>query len=399
MTHREVLISGAGLAGPALAHQLLRHGFRPTVVERAPALRDGGYKVDIRGAAVEVLKRMGLFTAARAADTGMRHVTYVDRAGRRIARLDADLLMGRRGDDLEVMRTDLTRILYDATATEAEYVFGDAIATMTEGPDGVDVTFGSGTTRRFAVVVAADGLHSATRRLALGDVPLRHLGAHIAIFDAPNELGLDREEVFYTEPGRMVFTYATGAGAPAKVGMVFGSAEPTLSRAVLPDRFAGMGWQAPRLLDVLRDAPDVYFDSLSQVELPRWSAGRVVLLGDAAHCPSPAAGQGTSMALVGAYLLAGELAAAAGDHRAAFDRYEARLRPYAERNLAFGVKMARDMVPGGRLSVAVRNYGLRTLKYHPLKRQIIERVTRPLHVAANAIDLPSYPATWSSAPS
>jgi 2-polyprenyl-6-methoxyphenol hydroxylase-like FAD-dependent oxidoreductase len=391
MTHREVLISGAGLAGPALAHQLHRYGFRPTVVERAPALRDGGYKVDIRGAATEVLKRMGLFAAARAADTGMRHITYVRRDGRRIARLDANLLMGRRGDDLEVMRTELTRILYDATATDVDYVFGDEIATMSDGPDGVDVTFASGTTRRFALVVGADGLHSATRRLAMGEVALRHLGAHIAIFDVPNELGLDREEVFYTEPGRMVFAYSTGPAAPAKVGMVFGSDEPSLSRDVLPDRFAGLGWQVPRFLEVLRDHQDVYFDALSQVELPRYSAGRVVLLGDAAHCPSPSAGQGTSMALVGAYLLAGELAAAGGDHRAAFARYEARLRPYAERNLAFGVKMAGEMVPGGRLSLAVRNYGMRTLRYHPFKRQLIERITRPLHEAANAIELPSYP--------
>ncbi|MGW4948309.1 FAD-dependent monooxygenase [Actinoplanes sp. NPDC004185] len=391
MTHRDVLISGAGLAGPALAHQLHRYGFRPTVVERAPALRDGGYKVDIRGAATDVLKRMGLYQAARAADTGMRHVTYVRRDGRQIARLDADLLMGRRDDDLEVMRTDLTRILYGATAADVEYVFGDAIAAMTDGPDGVDVTFTSGATRRFALVVGADGVHSATRRLAMGEVPLRYLGAHIAIFDVPNELGLDREEIFYTEPGRMVFAYSTGGTAPAKVGMVFGADEPVLGREVLADRMAGLGWQVPRFLDLLRTAGDVYFDALNQVELPRYSAGRVVLLGDAAHCPSPAAGQGTSMALVGAYLLAGELAAAAGDHRAAFDRYEARLRPYAERNLAFGVKMAGDMVPGGRLSLAVRNYGMRTLKYHPLKRQIIERVTRPLHDAANAIELPSYP--------
>jgi 2-polyprenyl-6-methoxyphenol hydroxylase-like FAD-dependent oxidoreductase len=405
MTPRDVLISGAGLAGPALAHQLHRHGFRPTVVERAPALRDGGYKVDIRGAATEVLKRMGLFAAVRAVDTGMRHVTYVRRDGRRIARLDADLLMGRRGDDLEVMRTDLTRILYDATAGDVEYVFGDAIAAMTDGPDGVDVTFASGATRRFALVVGAAGLHSATRRLALGEVPLRHLGAHIAIFDVPDELGLDREEVFYTEPGRMVFAYSTGPTAPAKVGMVFASDadprrkthassfhdEPSLSRDVLADRFAGLGWQVPRFLDLLRDADDVYFDALSQVELPRYSAGRVVLLGDAAHCPSPAAGQGTSMALVGAYLLAGELAGAAGDHRAAFDRYEARLRPYAERNLAFGVKMAGEMVPGGRLSLAVRHYGMRTLRYNPFARQIIEKVTRPLHELANAIELPSYP--------
>ncbi|AGZ44485.1 FAD-dependent monooxygenase [Actinoplanes friuliensis] len=391
MTQREVLISGAGMAGPALAHQLHRHGFVPTVVERAPVLRDGGYKVDIRGAAIEVLKRMGVFEAARAVDTGMRHVTYVKRDGGRIARLDADLLMGRRNDDLEVMRTDLTRILYDATAADVEYVFGDAIASMTEGPDGVDVIFESGAARRFALVVGADGVHSATRRKVMGEVPLRYLGGHISIFDVPNGLGLDREEVFYTEPGRMVFAYSTGPSAPAKVGLVCGSPSPVLDRESFAEQFTGLGWRVPDFLAAMRASENVYLDSLSQIELPRWSAGRVVLLGDAAHCPSPAAGQGTSMALVGAYALAGELAAAGGDHRTAFDRYETLLRPFVEKNLAFGRKMAGDMVPGGRFALAFRNYGMRTLKYHPLKRQIVEKVTQPLHVAANAIELPSYP--------
>jgi 2-polyprenyl-6-methoxyphenol hydroxylase-like FAD-dependent oxidoreductase len=391
MTNREVLISGAGVAGPALAFWLHKHGLRPTVVERAPALRDGGYKVDIRGAAIEVLKRMGLFEAARAADTGMQHVTYVRDDGRPIAKLDASLLMGRRGDDLEVMRTDLIRILYDATTTDVEYVFGDAIAALQDGPDGVDVTFESGGRRRFALVVAADGLHSATRRKVLGEVPLRHLGAYISIFDVPNHLDLDREEVFYSTPGRMCFAYCTGPDQPAKVGLVFASDEPGLGREGLAERFAAMKWQVPGFLETLRSSGDVYFDSMSQVELPRWSAGRVALLGDAAYCPSPASGQGTSMALVGAYVLAGELAAAAGDHTVALERYESVLRPYVERNLAFGRKMAGDMVPGGRWQIAFRNYGMRTLRFNPFKEKIIEMVTKPLHEAANAIELASYP--------
>lgn len=391
MRNREVLISGAGLAGPALAFWLRRHGWRPTVVERAPALRDGGYKVDIRGAATEVLKRMGLYKTVRAADSGMRHISYVRPDGRPFATLDANLLMGRRGDDLEVPRTDLTRILYAATAGDVEYVFGDAIATLTDGPDGVEVTFERGPARRFDLVVGADGLRSATRRKVFGDVPLRHLGAYISIFGVPNDLRLDREEVFFTAPGRMVFLYSTGPEHPAKAGLVFADPVPGLERDVLADRFAGLGWQVPRLLEALEGAGDVYFDSISQVELPRWSAGRVVLLGDAAHCPSPASGQGTSMALVGAYVLAGELAAAGGAHEAAFSAYEDRVRPYVEHNLALGRKMVGDMVPGGRWQLALRNYGMRTLRFNPARRQIIEAVTRPVHAAANAIELPSYP--------
>ena len=392
MPNTDVLISGASIAGPALAYWLRERGFRVTIVERAPALRPGGQAVDLRGAGRTVVARMGLLDQARSVALDQRGIAWVDASGQHRARMPVEAFAGEGIiSEIEILRGDLSRLLYDATVPGTEYLFDDSVTAISQDDDGVDVTFDKGAARRFGLVIGADGLHSATRRLAMGEVALRHLGAHIAIFDVPNELGLDREEVFYTEPGRMVFAYSTGPAAPAKVGMVFGSDEPSLSSDVLPDRFAGLGWQVPRFLEVLRDHQDVYFDALSQVELPRYSAGRVVLLGDAAHCPSPSAGQGTSMALVGAYLLAGELAAAGGDHRAAFARYEARLRPYAERNLAFGVKMAGEMVPGGRLSLAVRNYGMRTLRYHPFKRQLIERITRPLHEAANAIELPSYP--------
>jgi 2-polyprenyl-6-methoxyphenol hydroxylase-like FAD-dependent oxidoreductase len=384
MTTKEVLISGAGVAGPALAHTLRRQGFAPVVVERAPALRDGGYKVDVRGAGVEVLKRMGVYEQARALDTGMREITYVRRDGRPIARLDANLLMGRRGDDIEIMRTDLSRVLYEATADDAEYVFGDSIAGLDDDGHGVDVTFASGAQRRFTYVIGADGLHSVTRRLVMGEVPLTYLGAYISIFSVPNHLGLDHEEVMYFEPGRLVFAYS--AGDTARVGCTFATEPLDLGRDVaaqkrlIAERFGAMGWEVPRFLHALDAAGDFYLDSLSQVELPSWSVGRVGLAGDAAHCPAPASGQGTSLALVGAYVLAEELGGGGS-----LASYERRMRPYVDRNIAFGKKMAKEMVPGGRLRIAVRNYGMRTLKYHPRKEQVIDRVLRPLHEAANAI--------------
>src|SRR3954468_19648808 len=164
MTAGTVLISGAGVAGPALALGLSRRGFAVTVVERAAELRTGGYKVDVRGAGVIALKALGVYDEARAADVGMRQITYVRKDGRPIAALPADLLMGRRGDDIEVLRGDLSQILYAESAAGAEYVFGDAIASLRDGPAGVDVTFESGAARRFDYVVGADGLHSATRR-------------------------------------------------------------------------------------------------------------------------------------------------------------------------------------------------------------------------------------------
>ncbi|MFC7533605.1 FAD-dependent monooxygenase [Actinoplanes sp. GCM10030250] len=393
MTNSDVLISGAGVAGPALAFWLRRAGWRVTVVERAPSLREGGYKVDVRGAATTVLKRMGLHEAAKRRDTGMRQVTYVRPDGRKIASLPADLLMGRRGDDLEIMRGDLSLILRDAT-TDVDYRFGDAIAGLSDGPGGVDVTFTSGRTGRFAFVVAADGLNSSTRRMVLGETPLSHLGAYISIFSVPNDLGLDREEVMYTEPGRLIFAYAMGPKEPAKVGMTF-AAEPldydrrdvAAQKDLVRAAFAGRGWRSDAFLEALGPADDFYFDSLSQVELPRWSSGRVVMLGDTAYCPSPASGQGTSLALVGAFVLAEELAKAGGDPLAAFAAYERALRPYVEKNLAFGRKMAKDMVPGSRLAIAFRNYGMRTLRFHPRKEQVINKVLAPMHAAANAITI------------
>jgi 2-polyprenyl-6-methoxyphenol hydroxylase-like FAD-dependent oxidoreductase len=386
MTNSRVLISGAGVAGPALAFWLVRRGFQVTVVERAPSLRPGGYKVDVRGAATEVLKRMELHGAAAEADTGMRQITYVKPDGRPIATLPADLIMGRRGDDLEIMRGDLGQILYDATAADVEYVFGDSITSLTEGADGVSVSFESGAARRFDHVVGADGLHSVTRRLVLGEVPLRHLGAYISIFSVPNSLRIDREEMMFPRPGRLLFAYAVGPSAPARAGFAFASEELGLDRRdvagqkrALRDAFGGLGWQSDTFLAALDRADDFYFDAMSQVELPRWSSGRVVLLGDAAHCPAPASGQGTSLALVGAYVLASSM-----DDFAA---YEAKMRPYVDKNLAFGRKMARDMVPTGRLAIAFRNYGMRTLKYHPRKEQVIEKVLAPLHEAARAITI------------
>jgi 2-polyprenyl-6-methoxyphenol hydroxylase-like FAD-dependent oxidoreductase len=381
---KRVLISGAGVAGPALAFWLVRRGFDVTVVERAPELRTAGYKVDVRGAGTEVLRKMGLLEAAQKADTGMRQITYVKKDGRPIAALPADLLMGRRGDDLEIMRWDLSRLMYDATVADVDYRFGDSIKSLNEG----NVTFESGATEKFDHVVGADGLHSQTRRLAMGEVPLRHLGAYISIFTVPNTLGIEREEVMYFRPERLAFAYAMGPGSPARVGLTFASPERKIERdlnaqkALVREAFAGMGWRVDEFLAAMDGTDDFYFDSMSQVELPSWSKDRVVLLGDAAHCPAPASGQGTSLALVGAYVLGQHLGEPGG-----LTEYERRMRPYVEKNMAFGRKMAKDMVPGGRFSIAFRSYGMRTLKYHPRKEQVIDKVLAPMLEAANAIKL------------
>jgi 2-polyprenyl-6-methoxyphenol hydroxylase-like FAD-dependent oxidoreductase len=324
----------------------------------------------------------------------MRRITYVKNDGRPIAALPADLLMGRRGDDLEIMRCDLSRLVHDATEDDVEYVFGDAVTSIDDG----EVTFEKAAPRRFDHVVGADGLHSATRRMSMGQVPLRHLGAYISIFTVPNTLGIEREEVMYFRPGRLAFAYATDPSQPARVGLAFAAPQrysnqqPGFDRrdvaaqkAMLHETFAGMGWRVDEFLTAMDRTGadgDFYFDSMSQVELPAWSKGRVVLLGDAAHCPAPASGQGSSLALVGAYVLGQHLGEPGG-----LTEYERRMRPYVGKNMAFGRKMARDMVPGGRLSIAFRSYGMRTLKYHPRKERVIDKILAPMLEAANAITL------------
>ncbi|ROQ35336.1 2-polyprenyl-6-methoxyphenol hydroxylase-like FAD-dependent oxidoreductase [Streptomyces sp. PanSC19] len=369
----DVLISGASVAGPALAHWLHRHGFDTTVVERAPALRDGGYAVDFRGEAhLSILRRMGIMDAVQRARTGMGSMSYVDSAGKPQAKLPADLFAG----DVEILRGDLARILYDATEQHTEYVFGDSITSLTEDADGVTVTFERAAPRRFDLVIGADGLHSTTRRLVFGPEErfVKHLGVHCAIFTTANHLGLDHTGHAYRTAGRLAALYSARHNTEAKAVFYFASELPDLDRrdvprqqAILAEHFAGTGWECDRLLQDMRSAPDFYFDSVGQVRMDSWSRGRVALLGDAAHCPSSLSGMGTGLALVGAYVLAGELAAAHGDHRVAFARYEEELREYAEGCQKMGDGVARLMVPDSRLMAALLNRYYKIMPYLPGK--------------------------------
>ncbi|MFF4487541.1 FAD-dependent monooxygenase [Streptomyces sp. NPDC001544] len=388
----DVLISGASVAGPALAYWLHRHGFRPTIVERAPALRDGGYAVDFRGEAhLSVLRAMGILPELERARTGTGSMKYVNSAGRPVAEMPADLFAG----DIEVLRGDLSRILYDATKEHTEYVFGDSVTSLTEDADGVTATFERSAPRRFGLVIGADGLHSTTRRLVFGPEErfVRHLGVHCAIFTTDNYLGLDHTGHVFRTAGRFVGLHSARHNAEARAVFYFASPRLDLHRrdvprqqAVLAEHFAGNGWESDRLLEAMRHAPDFYFDSVAQVHMDTWSRGRVALLGDAAHCPSSLSGMGSGLALVGAYVLAGELAAAHGDHTVAFAQYEDRMRAYARGCQKMGDGVARLMVPGSRALAAFLNRYYRLLPYLPGKNMASNIARR----TAEDIVLPDY---------
>jgi 2-polyprenyl-6-methoxyphenol hydroxylase-like FAD-dependent oxidoreductase len=394
MENRRILISGASIAGPTLAWWLHRRGFRPTVVERAPAPRDGGQAVDLRGAAREVADRMGILPAIRRAHTGTRGMALVDAANRRLASMPADLLGDSGGAiaELEILRGDLVGILHAATRDQVEYLFDDAIAGIAQGEDGVEVSFERGPARAFDLVVGADGLHSGVRALAFGEEArfVHDLGGYLATFTTTTRLELDGWELFYSVPGRTVGLYPLTAPGRAKALFYFAAPPQAYDRGDLAEQrrllagaFAGQAWEVPRLLAAMGDAPDFYLDRVSQVRMDRWSAGRVALVGDAAHSPSPMSGMGTSLALVGAYVLASELAAAAGEHATALARYEQRLRPYV-RHCRQQARAARGfLLPTSRTRIWTRTQFLRLLPHLPGRQRIAGGVQR----AANAITL------------
>ncbi|WIX91549.1 FAD-dependent monooxygenase [Amycolatopsis sp. DG1A-15b] len=389
MSGNRVLVAGASVAGPALAHWLRRRGAEVTVVERAPGLRPGGQAVDARGVAKEVIKRMGLDAAVRAARTETAGAYTVDADGNVLETFSAE---DDGGDgfiaDIEILRGDLSQVLYDDTHDGVEYLFGDRIAELAQDADGVDVTFAGGDRRRFDIVVGADGLHSALRAMVFGPRErfVRHLGLVLAFYSVPNEFGIGRWMLDHQDQGRSAGLRPLKDDTRAMAMLSFPSADFEVDhrdieaqKNLLRERMAGLGWLTPRILAHLDDTPDFYLDQVAQVVMDRWSHGRVGLIGDAAFCSSPMSGGGTGLALVGAYLLAGELAAAGWDPEAGFAGYETRMRSYVEANQEIG-----------RLHVQSRDAG-------PDAELDMEALTPVIERAINGVDLPDYAGVPDSA--
>ena len=346
MSKTRVLVSGASIAGPALAHWLRRRGAEVTVVEQAPGLRPGGQAVDARGVAKEVIRRMGLDAAVRAVCTDTAGAYEVDADGRvlethRAEENDGDGYIS----EIEVLRGDFAQVLYDDTRDSVEYIFGDRIADLTQDADGVDVSFASGDQRRFELVIGADGLHSALRSMVFGprEQYVRHLGLVLAFYSVPNEFGLDRWLIDHHEGGRSAGLRPIHDADQAIAMLSFPSPDFDIDhrdieaqKRLLREQMAGFGWETSRILAHLDDTPDFYLDQVAQVVMDHWANGRVGLLGDAAFSASPMSGAGTGLALVGAYMLAGELAAADWDPAVGFAGYEKRMRAYVEDNQEIG---------------------------------------------------------------
>ncbi|MGW5667733.1 FAD-dependent monooxygenase [Micromonospora sp. NPDC003776] len=398
MNDRTVLISGAGIAGPALAFWLRRYGFAVTVVERAPGLRPGGQAVDVRGTAREVVARMGLTDRIRAECVREQGMAYVDARGEVRARMPVHAFAGEGiVADIEIERGDLARVLYEETRSDVEYVFDDSIEALTQTDDGVRLTFTRSSPRTVDLVIGADGSHSRTRALAFGpeSAYVRPLGAYLAYFTTPypDETGWF---LLHNAPGGRVVGTRPNRHGRSSAFFSFASPELDVDRRdraaqqrLLAARFADVGWGAADLLAAMADAPDFYFDRYGQVRMDSWSAGRVALLGDAAWCPSPLTGQGTSLSLVGAYLLAGELAAAGGDHRIAYRRYEEVLRAHVRKGQELPGGGISGFLPGSRTAIRMRDASMRAMTSRPLRGL----ATRLFFSHAEGLTLPEYAAT------
>jgi 2-polyprenyl-6-methoxyphenol hydroxylase-like FAD-dependent oxidoreductase len=369
-----ILVSGASIAGPVLAYWLSRYGYAVTVVERTPTMRKtGGHAVDLFRPAMEISERMGVLPRIEELATGTNRL-IVTRAGTaRSVEIDLAKLFSAASDrHVEIMRDDLGEIYYDAAREDVEYVFGDWITAIS--PDG-DVSFEIGAPRRFDLVIGADGLHSGVRRLVFGD-EARHThlaGAYLAVLSVPKELGRDGEMRMHVGVGREAAVYSARHLTDARVVFLFRSEreldyhhrDVQRQKELLRAAFTGMHPDVDEWLSESERTPTFYFDSITQLQLDSWSRGRVTLVGDAGYCPGPAVGGSTSLAVLGAYVLAGELATAGGDHERAYPAYEREMGELVRRSRAFARGVAKTLIPTSTLGVRALVGGARLLSALP----------------------------------
>ena len=390
-----VLVTGASVAGNAAAWWLGRYGFDVTVVERAAAFREGGQNIDVRGLGREVIRRMGLEQAALERGTGEEGTVFVDAAGRAVARF---AVMDGAGDgptaEMEILRGDLAKLLHESVGPNVEWRFGDSVTRIAQDEAGATVTFASGRVERYALVVVAEGVGSATRQLVFpGENRPRWMGLTIAYFTIPRTDRDDRMwRWFHASKGRSVQLRPDRYGTIRAALTMLQRPDDERSwdagrqKAFLRERFRDAGWEAPRVLAGMDGTDDFYFDVLRQVRMTRWSNGRVVLAGDAAWCVTPLGGRGTTLAIVGAYVLAGELARVGASPSEAFAAYERVMRPMVARSQGIPTWVPRLFHPRGRFGVLALHGVLRAASRPGVQRA----VGRLFGGGEKEPDLPSY---------
>lgn len=389
--NQRILIAGAGIAGPALAFWLRRYGFRPVLIERAPAFRDSGYMIDVWGVGYDLVERMGLLGEALKEAYFIEDVSLVDEKGKRVSGFDAGIFrLALNGRFFSIPRGDLARLIFRAADVETR--FSTTIEAVRETADGVETLFQDGKKERFDLVIGADGLRSHVRDIIFGPETSfeNYLGYYAASFLVKGYPHRNENTYLsHSHPGRSLARYAMRGDLSAFLFIFerknrISAREISLHKAILREAFGRDGWETPEILACLDRAQDLYFDAVSQIRMPCWSKGRIALLGDAAYCPSLMAGAGSAFAMLGAYILAGELHRADGHHQKAFAAYENALREFIAKEQRAAERFAPTFAPRTGFGLFVRDTVLKTMKFKPLAVLVTKRNF------ANAFSLPDY---------
>lgn len=384
----KILVIGAGIAGPAICYWLRRFGFSPVLIEKSAAIRKGGQALDIRGIATHIAREMNIYDQIGEMRTRIECGRFVDTDGKVLHEEQGEKFGFRQDDEVEILRGDLVEILMK-TIAEVPCYFNQSIISLQQNADNVIVTFKDGKVESFDLVIAADGIHSATRRMIFdkNEYQLIHLGSYLATFTIPNYLNLNHMELECEANHKLVSINSDNDPEKARAAFMFRS-QHTLNdirdeheqKQFLRDTFRNFGWEIQNIFNLMTESDDFYFDAITQVKMNSWTKGRVALVGDAGYCPSPLSGQGNNLAFVGAYILAGELKAADGQYKQAFSRYNALLRSFVDANQEFGAWVSKSF-----------------LVEEELSREIAEerssKILAMIKLVSNAMTLPQYEST------
>lgn len=365
MNNQNILISGAGIAGTALAFWLKKHGFNPTIIENAPKFRAGGYAIDFMGAGYDVALKMGIVAELKKVDIEFSKLKLVDSNDQERGSMNYEKIKQlMNGRAMTLLRSTLAKTIYDSLDRDIEIIFGDSIGRIEQNPNGVIVSLKNGQPRTFDLVIGADGLHSNVRKLVFGDEILfeKYLGYYTSSYTIDNYSIGNNAFSMYNYPYKQVAIYSNNKNqtttffifsSPGKISYPHQDTEK--QKQLLAQEFRTAGWKCPELLAALDTTTDFYFDSVSQIKMDKWSKGRVTLVGDAGYCPSLLSGKGSTLAMVGAYILAGELKEANGNYQQAFPEYEKQFKPFMEKKQKSAQSFAKSFVPKSHFGIWLRN--------------------------------------------